>query len=53
VDTVSGLVLAELERPPLVGDTVEYDFVRFEVTRVEGHGVREVIATSLRPPLEE
>ncbi|HEX8363620.1 MAG TPA: hemolysin family protein [Longimicrobium sp.] len=50
VDTVSGLVLAELERPPVVGDTVEYDAVRFEVTRVEGHGVREVIATSLRPP---
>jgi CBS domain containing-hemolysin-like protein len=51
VDTVSGLVLAELERPPLVGDAVEYDGVRFEVTEVEGHGVRQVIATAIRPPL--
>ncbi|HEX8455014.1 MAG TPA: hemolysin family protein [Longimicrobium sp.] len=51
VDTVSGLVLAELERPPLVGDTVEYDGVCFEVTEVEGHGVRQVVVTAVRPPL--
>ncbi|HEX8675406.1 MAG TPA: hemolysin family protein, partial [Longimicrobium sp.] len=51
VDTVSGLVLAELERPPLVGDAVEYDGVRFEVTEVEGHGVRQVVVTAVRPPL--
>ena len=32
---------------PQVGDVVEYDHVRFEVIAVEGHGVRETIATKL------
>jgi len=50
VDSVSGLVLDLLGRPPLVGDVVEYDDVRFEVTAVEGHGVREVRATLMKPP---
>jgi CBS domain containing-hemolysin-like protein len=48
VDTISGLVLAELDRPPLVGDAVEYDGVRFEVAEVEGHGVRSAIVTPVR-----
>jgi CBS domain containing-hemolysin-like protein len=41
VDSVSGLVLMLLGRPPLVGDTVRYDRLVFEVTTVKGHGVEE------------
>jgi len=41
VDSVSGLVLALLGRPPEKGDVVHYDGVRFEVTDIEGHGVKE------------
>ena len=39
VATVSGLVLAILARPPVVGDAVVHDHVRFEVIEVRGHGV--------------
>src|SRR5688572_24759964 len=39
VASVSGLVLAILARPPVVGDVVVYDHVRFEVIEVRGHGV--------------
>jgi len=42
VDSVSGLVLQRLGRPPQVGDVVEYDRLRLEVTGVSGKGVREV-----------
>ncbi|HYE95976.1 MAG TPA: hemolysin family protein [Rubricoccaceae bacterium] len=49
VDTVSGLVLALLERPPVVGDVVTCDGVRFEVTEVEGHGVERCVVCLLPP----
>ena len=42
VDSVSGLVLTLLGRPPVVGDTVRFGRLLFEVTAVKGHGVEEV-----------
>lgn len=50
IDTVSGLVLSILERPPVVGDVVVYDGVRFQVTAVQGHGVRECVISLVSPP---
>ena len=41
VDSVSGVVLTLLGRPPAVGDTVRYDRLQLEVTAVKGHGVDE------------
>jgi len=49
VDSVSGLVLTLLGRPPDVGDTVRYDRLQLEVTAVKGHGVDEC-AVSLMVP---
>ena len=43
VDSVSGLVLTLLDRPPKVRDTVEYEGLRFEVTAVHGRGVKECV----------
>src|SRR6185295_12994256 len=42
VDSVSGLVLAQLGRPPRAGDVVEYGRIRVEVTATRGRGVKEV-----------
>ena len=41
VDSVSGLVLTLLGRPPTVGDTIRYERLQLEVTKVKGHGVDE------------
>jgi CBS domain containing-hemolysin-like protein len=41
VDSVSGLILTLLGRPPAVGDSVRYERLQFEVTAVKGHGVDE------------
>ena len=41
VDSVSGLVLATLGRPPVVGDVVEYARLRLEVTETSGRGVQQ------------
>jgi CBS domain containing-hemolysin-like protein len=47
VDSVSGLVLERLGRPPTVGDVVEYGRIRLEVTTTTGRGVGEVRASLL------
>jgi CBS domain containing-hemolysin-like protein len=41
VESVSGLVLTILGRTPRVGDSVRYERLLFEVTKVKGHGVDE------------
>jgi len=51
VESVSGLVLARLGRPPVVGDSVEYGRIRLDVTATSGRGVQEVHASVL--PLEQ
>jgi CBS domain containing-hemolysin-like protein len=48
VDSVSGLVLARLGRPPAVGDVVEYDRIRLQVTATSGRGVKEARAWLLK-----
>ena len=41
VDSVSGLILTLLGRPPVIGDCVKWERLQFEVTAVKGHGVEE------------
>lgn len=43
VETVSGLVLATLGRPPRIGDVVEYEEARVTVMSLRGHGVHEAL----------
>jgi CBS domain containing-hemolysin-like protein len=45
VDSVSGLILTLLGRPPRVGDSVRYDWLELVVTAVKGHGVEEAAVT--------
>ena len=50
VQSVSGLVLALLDRPAQVGDVVTWGRVRIEVTAVAGRGVAEAAMTKLPEP---
>jgi CBS domain containing-hemolysin-like protein len=45
VDSLSGLVLTRLGRPPVEGDAVEYGRLRLMVTATSGRGVKEVLVT--------
>jgi CBS domain containing-hemolysin-like protein len=47
VDSLSGLVLARLGRPPFEGDVVLYGRLRLTVTATSGRGVRDVLVTVL------
>jgi CBS domain containing-hemolysin-like protein len=53
VDSVSGLVLARLGRPPVVGDVVDYGRIQLEVTATSGRGVREVKARLLEAKAQD
>lgn len=49
IDTVSGLVLARLNRPPTVGDSVRWRGLLLRVVKVSGHGVARA-RVSAAPP---
>jgi CBS domain containing-hemolysin-like protein len=53
VDTVSGLVLDLLERPPVVGDSVIYEGLEFQVIAIEGHGVKTCRVISMHIPEQD
>lgn len=50
VDTISGLVLANLGRPPEIGDRVEHENVVLEVSAIRGKGVEEARIVSAPDP---
>ncbi|HUF46584.1 MAG TPA: hemolysin family protein [Vicinamibacterales bacterium] len=52
VESVSGLVLTLLGRPPVVGDLVRYGRVELDVLAISGRGVKQVRARLL-PPVED
>lgn len=52
VESVSGLVLARLDRLPVVGDVVEYGRIRLEVVATSGRGVKEALASLIELPSE-
>jgi CBS domain containing-hemolysin-like protein len=49
VQSISGLVLALLGRPPVQGDSISWKNTRIRVTTVTGHGVRDATITLEKP----
>lgn len=45
VDTVSGLILSALGRPPMKGDRVHWNGLRFDVASVHGRGVLQALVS--------
>jgi CBS domain containing-hemolysin-like protein len=45
VDSVSGLILSELGRPPRLGDQVQWKGLNFAVVSLHGHGVRQAVVS--------
>ncbi|MEQ1574415.1 MAG: hemolysin family protein [Vicinamibacterales bacterium] len=52
VQTISGLVLTLVGRPPVVGDVVTWNGARIEVTEVAGRGVGAAVLTVAGPTRE-
>jgi magnesium and cobalt exporter, CNNM family len=52
VDSVSGLILTLLGRPPRVGDVVRYERLQLEVTAIKGHGVEQAAVSLMPAPTE-
>lgn len=53
VDTVSGLILSRLGRPPRIADMVTWQNLQFQVNRVREKGVAECIVMVLEPTDEK
>lgn len=49
VDTLSGLVLMLLNRPPRPGDVLIYQDLLFEVAEVESYGVKTCVVSRMEP----
>lgn len=49
IDSVSGLVLAHLNRPPVLGDAIVWRGLAIEVIAVSGHGVARARVTDVAP----
>jgi putative hemolysin len=47
-DTLGGLLMAQLERVPRMGDIFEWHDFRFEVVDMDGHRVDKVLATPVK-----
>ena len=49
-DTLGGLFMAQMGRVPAVGDTFEWNDLRFEVVDMDGHRVDKVLVMATKPP---
>jgi putative hemolysin len=49
VETLGGLVMAQLERPPRLGDSVQYKGLKIDVTALAGRGVKSCRITRVLP----
>jgi putative hemolysin len=49
-DTLGGFLMAQLERVPTAGDTVEWHDLRFEVMDMDGNRVDKVLVMPIKPP---
>jgi CBS domain containing-hemolysin-like protein len=52
-ETLSGLIMAELDRVPAVGDVVELEHARLRVDGLAGHAVGMVHLTPLSAPVDD